>query len=65
MKDPVVICSKCGKRITEGQVFTFGDLKDDWLQPIFCSTTCAEQHDPTNLTVNGWASLEARLCGIK
>ena len=60
MKDPV-ICSKCGKQITEGKVYSHGDLKSEWLQPIFCSRECAEAHDPTVFTFNTLASLHGRL----
>jgi len=58
MSEPVPICSECGKRI-ERQGFVRGKL--EFLSPIFCSTTCANVYDPSNLTFAKISGLAAWL----
>jgi len=54
-----VICSECGKRISEGNVFVLGDPKG--LDPIFCSKRCVENFKPHVLTFEKLSSIAGRL----
>lgn len=56
--DPLVICSQCGKHITKGDVFIFGDA--DIGKPFFCSIKCANEYKPDVLTQAMMASIFGR-----
>lgn len=47
--EPLVICSECGKEVTSGNVFHYGEAKP--LMAVFCSRVCAEKYNPSVLTM--------------